>query len=690
MRFMLFLLFFSSTNIFSQQNSNVDFISIKANVSPIFKTKTVEGLAQYQFNVISKVDTIKIDAVNMNFFEVKINTKTVNFKNNNKALLLFEGFKIGSNILEIRYLANPKQTVYFNGTTSDYQIWTQGQGKETSHWLPSFNDVNEKIIYSIAVSADEDYVVLSNGILKKSTVLSNKKTWFYEMKKPMSSYLAMFAIGKFVQKTQKSKKGIILEEYLDKNDADKFETTYLHNKEIFDFLEAEIGFDFPWEVYRQVAVKDFLYGGMENTTTTIFSQNYVLDKTGLNDKSYVNVNAHELTHQWFGNLVTAKTGKHHWLQEGFATYYALLAEKKVFGDDYFNWKLYEMAEQLQQASKTDTIPILNAKASSLTFYQKGAWALHYLKTEIGDEKFKLAVKNYLKKYQFKNVETSNLLAEVSKISNFNVGLFQKNWLENPKFNVKEALEILQKNNMIKQYFEVCDLKNIPFVEKKDKLKQILESQAYFTVKQEVIYQLAEVSFPEKIDLLKSAMQSKNIQVRQAIAESTTEFPGDFEADYNTFLNDESYITKEVVLNVLWNKFPLKRTDLLEKTKNWKGFNDYNLRVLWLNLALRTKDYLNDEKTLLYDELLQLAGSNFETETRQNAMKTLLFLDKNDQNVLPLLVNGLTSYRWQMVKFCKDRIRPMLKIKNFRDFFEKLLPTLSSNENNQLKKLLAEK
>jgi aminopeptidase N len=71
------------------------------------------------------------------------------------------------------------------------------------------------------------------------------------------------------------------------------------------------------------------------------------------------------------DLVTAQSGKHHWLQEGFATYYAALAEREIYGDDYFYSKLYETAQQIKYASRTDTIPVLNEKASSLSFYQKG-------------------------------------------------------------------------------------------------------------------------------------------------------------------------------------------------------------------------------------------------------------------------------------------------------------------------------
>ena len=114
------------------------------------------------------------------------------------------------------------------------------------------------------------------------------------------------------------------------------------------------------------------------------------------------LDAHETAHQWFGDLITAQSGKHHWLQEGFATYYALLAERAVFGEDYFYNKLFQSAQQLIQAAKTDSIPVLNPKASSLSFYQKGAWALHVLRENVGEKNFQKAVKSYLEKYSFKN------------------------------------------------------------------------------------------------------------------------------------------------------------------------------------------------------------------------------------------------------------------------------------------------
>ena len=201
--------------------------------------------------------------------------------------------------------------------------------------------------------------------------------WEFDMQKPMSSYLVALVIGKYDKKVEYSKSGIHLEMYYYQEDSLKFEPTYRYSKQMFDFLEEEIGVPYPWQNYKQVPVKDFLYAGMENTSATIFADSFVIDSIAFVDKNYVNVNAHELAHQWFGDLVTETSGTHHWLQEGFATYYALLAERDIFGDDYYYWQLYDYAQELLEQDKAGgSTSLLNPKSSSTTFYKKGAWVVH--------------------------------------------------------------------------------------------------------------------------------------------------------------------------------------------------------------------------------------------------------------------------------------------------------------------------
>ncbi|MEO0044885.1 MAG: hypothetical protein RL705_76, partial [Bacteroidota bacterium] len=244
MRLLFFLLFTAFT--FAQQTTKVDFIALKAFLTPSAEQKSIGGSVSYQFNVLSDIDTIRIDAKNMDFVEMSINGKPVNYKNNTKELLLFEGYHKGLNTLKFEYTAVPKQTLYFIGEVDNGQIWTQGQGKYTSHWLPSFDDVNEKVIFKMNITFDNRFNVLANGVLKKAYPDKDQKIWIYEMQKPMSSYLLAIAIGDFRNKVIASKSGIPLQFFIQPNDTAKFEPTYRYSKQVFDYLEKEIGVKYPW------------------------------------------------------------------------------------------------------------------------------------------------------------------------------------------------------------------------------------------------------------------------------------------------------------------------------------------------------------------------------------------------------------------------------------------------------------
>ncbi len=687
---MKYLFFFISTFSFAQQTQFVDFKSVlgKITINPI--EKIVSGDVDYDFDVLKSIDTIKIDAQNMEFSDLKLNGKSIKFLNTQKQLQIIFPFKKGKNNLTFQYSAKPKQTMYFIGSEANdnIQIWTQGQGKYTSHWFPSFDDVNEKVIFNLNIVYNKDYQVISNGVLKFKSGLDGLSVWQYQMQKPMSSYLLMLAIGKFEKKIQKSKSGIPLEMYLEPKDGAKFEPTYRDSKRMFDFLEKEIGVKFPWGIYKQAPVRDFLYAGMENTSATLFNTRYVVDSTGFEDRSYTNVNAHELGHQWFGNLVTAESGKHHWLQEGFATYYALLAEKVIYGEDYFYSKLYESAQQLKFASRTDTIPVLNAKASSLTFYQKGAWALFVLHEEIGDKVFKKAVKNYLKKHAFQSVNTEDFFAEIKKVSDFDLDNFSKVWLEKTVFNTQQSNSLLLKNKSIQVLFEVEKLKNQPLSEKKEFFEKTLQSDVHFSVKEAIVNQLKNEKWEDVTSFFILALETKNIQLRQTVAASLNEIPESFRVQYETLLEDKSYQTQEMALYNLWNNFPEQRIQYLDKSKTWMGFNDYNLRTLWLTLALSTPNYAK-EKVSLVNELIQYSSINYEANTRQNALEKLLSFKIINDVVLENLVNATTHHMWQFSKFGRDNIRKLLKNPEMRASLERIIPNLNEAEQFQLNRLLKE-
>ncbi|KAF2337033.1 M1 family metallopeptidase [Flavobacterium daemonense] len=687
MKYIFFLLITSFA--FAQQTQFVDFKIVSGQLTLNAKEKSVSGSVDYQFEVLKPIDTIKIDAKNMEFSKVQINNKDAVFVNSGKQLQLIGNFQKGENHLTFDYTAKPKQALYFvDIENKEVQIWTQGQGRYTSNWFPSFDDVKEKVIFNLGISYDAGYQVISNGILKEKTQNGNSFHWQYKMEKPMSSYVLMLAVGKFDQKGLKSKSNVQLEYYLENKDASRFEPTFRYSKRIFDFLEKEIGVSYPWGVYREIPVRDFLYAGMENTTSTLFATRYVVDSIGFTDRNYTNVDAHELAHHWFGNLITAESSKHHWLQEGFATYYAALAERDIFGDDYFYSKLYDTAQQIKFASRTDSIPVLNPKASSLTFYEKGAWALFVLHESIGDKAFKKAIKSYLKKYAYQTVNTEDFFNEIRKVSDFDLDKFQKTWLESTAFDTPTANALLSKNKAIQVRLEVDKLKKTSLADKRDFFMKTLNSDVYQTVKEAIVDQLENEKYEAKKDLLLLAMKTNNIEIRQTVAETLNKIPEDFRTEYETLLDDKSYQTQEIALYWLWRNFPDHRSQYLEKSKNWIGFNDYNLRTLWLSLALSTPNYADNPDELVA-ELIAFSSTKYEAPTRQNALEKLIAFKIINDQVLSNLVSATTHHMWQFSKFGRDTIRMLLKNPEMRASFERILPNLTPDEQFQLNRLLKE-
>lgn len=667
------------------QQPAVDFLSVKAHIDLDFEQKSIQVKADYSYKIHAKTDSIFIDAQQISVAELSVNGKKTAFKNDGKRLGWANTFKSGTHELSIRYRTIPKQTLYFMKAGDHEQIWTQGQGKYTSHWLPSFDDVNEKMTFALSVAYAPDYTVVSNGALVKKTREGEKVRWHYRMEKPMSSYLAMLAIGDFEKRDLVSQGGVLQELYISPPDREKWEPTYRYSTQMFDFLERETGVAYPWGIYRQVPVHDFLYGGMENTTATLFTREYVVDSIGFNDRNYVYVNAHELAHQWFGNLVTAKSSTHHWLQEGFATYFAWQAERHVLGENHYYWKLYRTAETLLQASKTDTIPVMNAKASSLSFYEKGGWALASLRHDLGDEAFLKAVKNYLNKYAFKSATTDDFLAEVRAVSNLDTNTFKSQWLLSGEFPIEKAFEVLRKSPMLETYFSVGERESDTFDEKRDLFERLLKSDVFFPIKQEIVYQLAPLPWAEKKALMDLAMAS-DLKTRQAVAVSVN--PLEYEP-YDALLKDASYFTQEIALNALCKAFPSNRAVYLDKMDGVMGLNDKNIRMLWLTLALQTPNYRQEQKPAYYNELLSYAAVTEEAVVRQAALEKLLHLTPGDTNALALLPQTLVHHKWQLTKFGRDTIRKLLKNPSYRTFFESVMGSISAQEQQQLQRLLNE-
>ena len=688
--FAFFILF--SLGIRAQQTTAVDFTHLNAEIKVIPSESRVTGEVAFKFDILEPTDSIFIDAQKMQIGNLKLNKEEIEFVNDGKRLWLISDFSTSEdNLLEFSYSATPGQTMYFfgwdNPADSEYQpqVWTQGQGKNTSHWLPSFDDATEKLEFDLSFAFPDAMEVTSNGkLVERKDTGDGYARWQYDMDHPMSSYLVAVAAGDYYKKEISSTGGIPISLYFYSGDEEKVEPTYRHSKKIFDFLEKEIGFPYPWQNYKQIPVRDFLYSGMENTTATIFSDIFVVDSIGYNDRNYIMVNAHELAHQWFGNTVTATSGEHHWLQEGFATYYALLAEREVFGEEYYYWRLYSIAEQLKaQSDEGKGESIMNPKASSFTFYQKGAWALHILRELVGDEAFRKGVQNYLQKYQFSDATIPQFIEEMEATSGKDLSEFVEDWLQQSAFQATEALESLEKSEFITRYLSIAALKGLPLEEKKELLNKALDFPVNEYLGQEVVHQLALEQPLQVLGLYRKAFESNNLLVRQAIALSLDKIPQELKGRFESLLKDESYITREAALYSLWMNFPQDRSKYLEQLKGQEGLSDKNLRTLWLALNLATPNYQKNDKAAVYEELSGYTASQYPFLTRQNAFKYLFQLNSFSDENLKDLLQGSQHPISRFRSFTRDMIGQLLKDPSYVNRFKSLLEELPESQRKYL-------
>jgi aminopeptidase N len=413
----------------------LDFTHLSLKVSFEPEEGRVRGEAELRFGATEPLDSFYLNGIKMEYESVLFEDKPVQYKAEKKGIWIYpDQVNLNTpNHIRIKYSCTPRKGIFFVGWNDPTnralkQIWTQGQGIDHRHWIPHKDDQTDKLLIQLFVEAESKYQVMANGALQSAIQTDDQTNWHYKMESPMSSYLIALAIGDYGIKETKSATGVPLYQYYYPERVADYPIYYQQNEFIFNQLQSTLEVPFVWQNYKQAPVANFQHGAMENTTATIWGDFFMADSLALPDRNYPYVNAHELAHQWFGNLLTAKSSDHHWLHEGFATYYQWLMEKEVYGQMHFDWERKLAADLVFEASKHDSYPLMNGKAGSYRFYQKGAWVLHMLNQQ--HPSFDEAIKVYLRKYAFGVVETDDFKAIMELEGQVDLAGFFNFWVKN--------------------------------------------------------------------------------------------------------------------------------------------------------------------------------------------------------------------------------------------------------------------
>lgn len=417
----------------------LDFLELKLDLSFNEKEGLVKGKVTHVFTPLrTKVDQFSLDAKgDLTIIEAILNGNKIEFKRDSNSYVFFAGnLSLGNKYnLVLQYEAHPKKGMYFigwNDTTniSRKQIWTQGQPTDNRHWIPMYDEMNDKVLSEINVNFNADYKVLSNGAkLTEKDNGDGTKTWRYKMEKPHSPYLIMLGIGKYDIKEVKSKSGIPIKLYYYPEHKERADIMYKYMTQMFDFFEKEIGVPYPWKpTYAQIPVQDYTFGAMENTSAVVFGDFYCVDGRSYLDRSYVATNAHELAHMWFGDMITARSESDSWLQESFAVHYQWLFDREAFGQDQFDWDRRQANIDALQASLLDKKAVASTKGGRARWYPKGAFVLEMMKYLVGREAFNRVIKHYLEKNAYKNVDSNELLIAFQDVLGVSLNGFWEQWI----------------------------------------------------------------------------------------------------------------------------------------------------------------------------------------------------------------------------------------------------------------------
>ncbi len=399
------------------RDHSLDFTSMKLAVEFEPEKGLVKGNITHHFSVIrDRVDSFFLDGPGITVKSAALQGHKVKYKATTEGIWFYPASTLHrgeTDSLNVVYNAYPRRGIYFIGwndpnNLSRKQIWTQGQGTDNRNWFPCYDTPNDKLITELIVKFNKDYKVLSNGAKLAETDLGDgTKLWHYKMSHPHASYLVMLGIGKYDIKETTSASGVPLHQWYYPEWKDRYPYTYKYNEKIFNFLESEIGVPYGWESYSQIPVQDFMFGAMENTSATLFGDFFEVDARSYNDRNYVAVNAHELAHQWFGDMITARSPSSHWLQESFATHYNITAERECFGQDHFDWARRQA--YVSAINTTDKKSISHSQTPTSNIYQKGSVVLEMLKYVTGRDGFNKSVKRYLQAHKYENVDGDDLL-----------------------------------------------------------------------------------------------------------------------------------------------------------------------------------------------------------------------------------------------------------------------------------------
>lgn len=312
------------------------------------------------------------------------------------------------------------------------------------HWIPCFDHPSAKATITFSVTAPDRNLVVANGRLEQvQTTSGASRTWIYSERIPIPPYCMIIAVGQFAKVEPPKSTVTPLSYYVPQSDRRFAMQGFAPANPSLKVFTQTVA-PYPYDKLALI-VGATRFGGMENSGAIVFTSNLFTPRDDVRPISSVfkiprrtvNLIAHEIAHQWFGDSVTESTWADLWLSEGFATYFAGLFLQRVEGEKVFQDYMRDTAETYFRYARSKRTPIFDDETENLNQllnannYQKGAWVLHMLRSMLGDEAFFRGIRAYYRNHRNSTASTEDLRVALERASGVDLRQFFKSWVYGP-------------------------------------------------------------------------------------------------------------------------------------------------------------------------------------------------------------------------------------------------------------------
>jgi aminopeptidase N len=340
--------------------------------------------------------------------------------------------------IQVRYGGKPTGGLYFVHERDAWparssMVYSKGEPEYNRQWLVTYDFPDDKATSECWISCKPGYTAVSNGVLAGVEKGEREWTYHWRMEQPHSTYLIAFAVADY-EKSVETLGDLPVEYYVPRGLADQGRASFAGTARIVDYFGKLTGVPYPYKRFSQLVVGDFVTGGMEHTTmvTNNISTLHAPEEQPLD--SSTGLVAHELAHQWFGDLVTCANWSHMWLNEGFASLLPAFWTRESEGQGEFELARKSTVAGGYGASRNDRAPAVLQdygpdpdRMFRGVSYSGGGARLFMLIDLLGEDVFWKGVKDYLTTYRFKPATTDQFFAVMASSSGRDLELFKQQW-----------------------------------------------------------------------------------------------------------------------------------------------------------------------------------------------------------------------------------------------------------------------